>query len=108
MEHVRWLQQHDLLNFKVSSIERYYDKRGAIDFVVIAAGGSAVACKCRYASPHMSYRAYEDVRSAIRRNKINSDNIWLFSASGFDQKLSMFGSVTPGIRLIECTDQRLH
>ncbi len=107
LEHVRWLRDNNLLNFKVSSIEEYHDKNNAIDFVVIAAGGSVIACKCRYQGPHMSYQAYEDVRATVRRNKINCDNIWLFSASGFDQKLSMFGNVTPGVRLIDGTDQRL-
>ena len=107
-EQIKWLQAENRLNFKVASIEEYYDKNGAIDFVIVAAGGNVIACKCRYASPHMSYKAYEDARAAVRRNKIPCDNIWLFSASGFDQKLSMFGNVTPGVKLIDGTDQRLH
>ena len=107
MEHVAWLRDHDRLNFRVSSIEEYYDKAKAIGFVVVAAGGSVIACATRYAGPHMSYQTYEDVKAAVRRNKINCDNIWLFSASGFDQKLAMFGSVTPGVRLIDGAEQRL-
>ncbi len=108
MEQIRWLEKNGRLNFKVSSVEEYFDKNGAIDFVIVAAGGNVIACKCRYAAPHMSYKAYEEAKSAVRRNKIPCDNIWLFSASGFDQKLSMFGSVTPGVKLIDGTDQRLH
>ncbi len=108
MEHIKWLESHGRLNFKVSSVEEYYDKKGAIDFVIVAAGGNVIACKCRYAAPHMSYKAYENAKAAVRRNKIPCDNIWLFSASGFDQKLSMFGSVTPGVKLIEGDKQRLH
>jgi hypothetical protein len=107
MEHVCWLRDHDRLNFRVSSIEEYYDKAKAIGFVVVAAGGSVIACATRYAGPHMSYQTYEDVKAAVRRNKINCDNIWLFSASGFDQKLAMFGNVTPGVRLIDGAEQRL-
>ena len=107
-EQIKWLRNENRLNFKVSSIEEYYDKNGSIDFVIVAAGGNVIACKCRYASPHMSYKAFEDAKAAIRRNKIPCDNIWLFSASGFDQKLSMFGNVTPGVKLIDGTDQRLH
>ncbi len=107
MEHVRWLRDHDLLNFKVASIDEYHDKNKAIDFVVVAAGGSVIACATKYGGPHMNYKTYEDVKAAVRKNKINCDNIWLFSASGFDQKLSMFGSVTPGIRLVDGQEQRL-
>jgi len=107
MEQIRWLQKEGRLNFKVASIEEYFDKSGAIDFVIVAAGGSAIACSCRYSGPHMSYKTYEDVKTAVRKNKILCDNIWLFSASGFDQKLSMFGNVTPGVKLIDGKDQRL-
>ena len=107
MEQVKWLRDHNLLNFRVAAIEEYHDRNRSIDFVIIAAGGSVIACSCRYGPPHMSYRAYEEVKAAVRKNKIPCDNIWLFSASGFDQKLSMFGSVTPGVKLIDGQDQRL-
>ena len=107
MEQVRWLKDNGRLTFKVSSIEKYYDKTGAVDFVVIAAGGSVIACACSYQSPHMSFIRYEQVKATVRRNRINCDNYWMFSAGGFDQKLSMTGSVTPGVNLIEGTDQRL-
>ena len=108
MEHVKWLRDHNRLTFKVASIEEYHDKNGYIDFVVIAAGGSVIACSCRYAPPHMSYSVVDRIRATVRKDKILCDNIWLFSASGFDQKLSMYGSVTPGINLIDGADQRLH
>ena len=108
MEHIRWLERENRLNFKVASVEEYFDKNGAIDFLIVAAAGSVIACACRYAGPHMSYGKYEEVKSSVRKKKLICDNIWLFSAGGFDQKLSMFGSVTPGVKLIEGTEQRLH
>ena len=107
MEQVRWLSENGRLYFIVDRIEEYYDKAEAIDFVVVAAGGSVIACACRYQLPHMSYKLYEDVKASVRKNKINCDNIWLFSAGGFDQKLTMTSSVTPGLNLIEGIDQRL-
>lgn len=107
MEHIMWLSDNKRLNFKVSSVEEYHDKAGAIDFVVIAAGGSVIACKCSYSAPHMNYRAYEMVAGTVRKNKINCDNIWLFATGGFDQKLSITETVTPGVKLIEGRDQKL-
>ena len=107
MEQVRWLSSNGRLNFKVSRIEEYYDKNGTIDFVIIAAGGSVIACACRYSPPHMSYKLYEQIKATVRKNKILCDNIWLFSAGGFDQKLSMTGAVTLGLNLIDGADQRL-
>lgn len=108
MEQIRWLQSENRLNFKAVSVEEYPDRNGAIDFIIVAAGGSVIACACRYEGPHMSYRTYEEVRSTVRRKKLICDNIWLFSASGFDQKLTMFGSVTPGVKLIDASEHRLH
>ena len=78
------------------------------NYLGIAAGGSVIACSCRYAPPHMSYSVVDRIRATVRRDKILCDNIWLFSAGGFDQKLSMYGSVTPGINLIDGAQQRLH
>ena len=108
MEQIRWLMANNRLNFKVSNIEEYHDKNKAIDFLIVAAGGNTIACACRYGGPHMSYKTYELVKASVRKNKLACDNIWLFSASGFDQKLTMFGSVTPGVKLIDGADQRLH
>ncbi|MCR5590465.1 MAG: hypothetical protein K6F73_02955 [Lachnospiraceae bacterium] len=107
MELIRWLNKESRLNFKVARIEEYYDKSKAIDFIVTAAGGSVIACACQYGPHHMNYKKYEEVRAAVRKNKLPCDNIWLFSSGGFDQKLSMFGSVTPGVKLIEGSEQRL-
>ncbi len=107
MEHIRWLADNRKLNFTVSSIEEYHDKTDAIDFVIIAAGGSAIACKCSYSSLHMSYREYEKAAEAVRKNKINCDNIWLFAAGGFDQKLTITETVTPGLKLIDGHGQKL-
>ena len=55
----------------------------------------------------MSYRDYEKVVETVRKNKINCDNIWLFAAGGFDQKLTMTEAMTPGLKLIEGKDQKL-
>ncbi|MCR5687124.1 MAG: DUF234 domain-containing protein [Lachnospiraceae bacterium] len=100
MEHIRWLERENRLNFKVASIDEYFDRGRAIDFIITAAGGNVIACACQYGQ-YMSYKRYEEVRSAVKKNKLPCENIWLFSSSGFDQKLSLFGSVTPGIKLIE-------
>ena len=108
MEQIRWLQGENRLNFKAVSVEEYPDRTGAVDFLIVAAGGSVIACACRYEGPHMSYRTYEEVRSTVRKKKLICDNIWLFSASGFDQKLTMFASVTVGVKLIDASEHRLH
>ena len=107
MEHIKWLRDNGRLNFKVASVEEYHDRDGAVDFVIVAAGGSVIACSCSYSANHMNSAVYENVKAAVKKNRINCDNIWLFSAGGFDQKLTMLESVSVGLKLIEGKDQRL-
>ena len=107
MEHINWLKNESRLNFKVASVGEYHDKDGAIDFVIVAAGGSVIACACQYSTGLMSFKRYEEVKASVRKNHMNCDNIWLFSAGGFDQKLTMTESVSIGLKLIEGHDQRL-
>lgn len=106
MEHIRWLQKENRLNFRVASIEEYFDKYKAIDFIITVAGSSVIACACRYSGGHMGTKTLDDVRASIKKNRLNCDNIWLFSAQGFDQKLSAAADETPGIKLVEGTGQR--
>ena len=107
MDHINRLRAESRLSFKVASIEEFHDKNDAIDFVIVAAGGSVIACACRYGGPHMSYKRFEEVKTSVRKNKLSCDNIWMISMSGFDQKLTMTGSVDPALNLIDGNDQRL-
>ncbi len=107
IEQIKWLNREGRLNFKVASVEEFYDRYKAIDFIIVAAGGSVIACACKYSSSHMTYKTYEDVKLSVRKNRLMCDNIWLFCAGGFDQKLSAFAEDTPGLKLIEGKDQRL-
>ncbi len=108
MEHIKWLNANMRLNFRVSSIEEYHDKDNAIDFVITVAGSSVIACACQYTQGHMNYKRYEEVLASVKKNRLNCDNIWLFSADGFDSKLIAKEEVTPGLKLIAGDDQRLH
>ncbi|MCR5474915.1 MAG: DUF234 domain-containing protein [Lachnospiraceae bacterium] len=108
MDHIRYLQREGRLTFKLASVEEYNDRYDAIDFIIVAAGGSVIACACKYGTAHMTHKTYEDVRASVRKNRLMCDNIWLFSSGGFDQKLVTMEGETPGLKLIEGKDQRLH
>lgn len=100
MDHVRMLSAAGLLSFKMMGTEPFYDKEGAIDFLIVAAGGNIIACSCRSAQA-MNPNTFDLVRASIKKNKLICDNIWLFSALGFDQKLTAMKKTTEGLNLID-------
>lgn len=105
MEHIRWLHRENRLSFMIDSVEEYFDKSEAIDFVIVAKGGNIIACACNYKDPVMSYKKLTDVREAIRRNRLPCDNIWMFSAGDFEDKLIEAASSEEGIKLLELSEQ---
>lgn len=105
MEHIRWLRTNNRLSFKIESVEEYFDKAGAIDFVIVAKGGNIIACACNYKDPAMSAERLSAVRNTIRHNRLPCENIWLFSAGGFDNGLIAAASSDEGIKLLELSEQ---
>ncbi len=105
MEHIRWLHRENRLSFMIDSVEAYFDKTEAVDFVIVAKGGNIIACACNYKEPVMSYRRLEEVKGAIRRNRLPCDNIWMFSAGGFDDKLTEAAAKEDGVKLLELSEQ---
>lgn len=105
MEHIRWLNEHNRLNFRIESVEEYFDKTGSIDFVIIAKGGNIISCACDYKNPVMDRKRLEMVEDAVRHNGLPCDNIWLFSAGGFSDSLKDAAAEDNGIKLIELSEQ---
>ena len=101
MEYIRMLGANGLLSFKMTGVEEFFDKDGAIDFIIVAAGGNIIACTCKFVQPSMNHKIYDMIRSSIKKNKLVCENIWLFSASGFDQKLTTMAKTTEGLNLVD-------
>lgn len=108
MEHIKWLENHGRLGFKVTSVDEYHDKNNVIDFVIVAAGSNVIACSCLYSDSPMEYLRYENVKSSVKKNKLNCENIWLFSTGGFDDKIKALASKDPGLKIFEGKGQYLH
>ena len=107
MEHVKWLNSENRLNFAVETIEEYFGKSGAIDFVIVAKGGGIISCACNYKEQDMKYSRLLQIRDDIRHNKLSCDNIWLFSAGGFDKGIRDAAEEDAGIKLIGFSEQSL-
>ena len=105
MEHIKWLYKENRLNFKIETVEEYFDKTGAIDFVIVVKGGYLIACGCNYSDPVMGYDRLCNIREVIKHNRLPCDNIWLYSAGGFDTKLTQEAERVENIKLLELYEQ---
>lgn len=100
MEYIILLEQSGRLSFEIEDMGEYLDKSGAIDFVIKVKGGNVICCGTHFDGMFMSYQKLADIKTSIKKYKIDCDNIWLFSMEGFDQKLTMTAEVNPMIKLI--------
>ena len=107
IEQLRYLNENQKLPFSISHIEKYYDKREAIDIVAWDDEGNIIICGCRYRAPHMSYSQYEDIVKSAESAKLDFKAIYLFSADDFDQKLSLNSKMHKELVLINGKGQRL-
>lgn len=105
-EQIKYLDQKNKLPFKLVDIVPYNDKTDSIDFIITGDTGYIV-CGVRYASPHMAYNKLEGIINTCKKAKFNPKAVYLFSASGFDQKLQIFSHVNTDVVLFEQTDHRL-
>lgn len=104
MEHIIMLEMKGKLSFEIEDMGEFFDKSKAIDFVIKVKDGNYICCGTHYDGMFMSYQKFCDIKSAVKRYKIDCDNIWLFSKEGFDQKLVMTAGINPMIKLISSKD----
>lgn len=104
MEHIIKLSMKNKLSFEIEDMGEFFDKAKAIDFVIKVKNGNYICCKTQFDGMFMSFQKYNDIKNAIRKYKIDCDNIWLFSKEGFDQKLVMTAGINPMIKLITNKD----
>ncbi|MBO4903654.1 MAG: hypothetical protein J5367_00365 [Lachnospiraceae bacterium] len=104
MDYIRQLGLAGRLSFKLTSVDKFFDKEGVIDFLIVAAGGNVIACTCKFSQPAMNHSTYELVAASIRKNRLMCENIWLFSANGFDQKLTAMNKEIEGLNIVDLSD----
>lgn len=104
MEHIIKLAMKSKLSFEIEDMGEFFDKNDAIDFVIKVKDGNYICCKTQFDGMFMSFQKYNNIKNAIKKYKIDCDNIWLFSKEGFDQKLIMTAGINPMIKLITNKD----
>ena len=100
------MSEKGMIPFEIKDVIPFADKTGAIDFIGLGKD-NYIVCGCRYASPHMAFVKLEAIKKTCQKAGFKPSAIYLFSASGFDQKLNMYCHVNDDVILFETNEFRI-
>lgn len=98
--YLEYIIQHLKELYSQSEVGYFYDKNNTIDIAVKTSDEKIILCACQFASPHMSYSRLEKMLKTCDEYDIKYDEIMLFSAVDFDQKLRLYSSLHNEVKLI--------
>lgn len=79
-------------------------KSGTIDMIAQDEEGKTLIALCNWEKPMMTYSDYEWVLACAKKAKIDVDYIYLYTATGFDEKLNLEAKVKSNLKLIQISD----
>ena len=103
-EHLAKLNKRGRLPIHYETSGEWVGKEGNIDFIAQDADGKMLIALCNWEKAMMTYEDYEWLLSYARKVKINADYIYLYTASGFDEKLNLEAKVKRNLKLVQITD----
>lgn len=103
-EHLARLNKRGKLPLHYETSGEWVGKEGTIDFIARDAEGKTLIALCNWEKAMMTYEDYEWLLSYARKVKINADYIYLYTASGFDEKLDLEAKVKKNLKLVQITD----
>lgn len=103
-QYLEKLNERGKLPVHFESSGEWVGKEGSIDFIAKDADGRTLIAFCNWEKPMMTYADYEWVMSCAQRARIKADYIYLYTASGFDEKLNLEAKIKKNLRLIQVSD----
>lgn len=103
-QHLERLNERGKLPFRFSECGEWIGKEGTIDVIAQNEAKDTLIALCNWEKPMMTYEDYQWVMNCARQAKIDVDYIYLYTASGFDEKLNLEAKVKPGLKLVQITD----
>lgn len=103
-QHLEKLNGRGRLPFRFVSSGEWVGKEGNIDVIAQDAEGKTLVALCNWEKPMMTYEDYEWVLACAKKARINADYIYLYTASGFDEKLNLEAKVKSNLKLIQISD----
>lgn len=103
-EHLEKLNKRGRLPIYYEKSGEWVGKEGTIDVIAQDAEGRTLIALCNWEKAMMTYEDYEWLLFYARKVKIRTDYIYLYTASGFDEKLDLEAKVKKNLKLIQITD----
>ena len=103
-EHLEKMNKRGRLPIHFEKSGEWVGKEGTIDVIAQDAEGRILIALCNWEKAMMTYADYEWLLSYARKVKINPDYIYLYTASGFDEKLDLEAKVKKNLKLVQITD----
>lgn len=100
MEYLEVLNKRGLLPISYNRSGEWVGKVGNIDIVAQDEAGKTILALCNYDKPMMTYDDYEWLLYCANKAQLESELIYLFSSSRFDEKLTLEAKVKKNITLL--------
>ena len=103
-EYLDYLDEYNALPNKIVSKGRWYGKNSDISVIAKDEKGNHIVCQGFYSARQMSYEDYGELLKAMKQAYVDPMLIFLFSASGFDVRLTKVSKDDPSIRLVNLNE----
>ena len=103
-QYLEKLNERGKLPIHFESSGEWVGKDGSIDLIAKDAEGRTLIALCNWEKPMMTYADYEWVISCAERARIKADYIYLYTASGFYEKLNLEAKIKKNLKLVQVSD----
>lgn len=100
LEYMQKLNDLNKLNIKADSFGTWVGKPGTIDIVCYNEEGNASLGLCNFDKPMFTYDDYEWLMFCADKAQLPTDEIYVFSCSRFDEKLTLEGKISDNLNLV--------
>ncbi|HOO29104.1 MAG TPA: DUF234 domain-containing protein, partial [Lachnospiraceae bacterium] len=102
-EYLCLMNKMNQLHFKFVKMGSWVGKVGTIDIVAQDEDGRTLIGCCNWEKSLMTYEDYEWLLFCAEQAKLKADDIYLFTAGGFDEQLKLEANVKKNMYLIDST-----
>ena len=104
LEYLELMNRADRLNISLKRIGTWVGKEGKIDIIAADEERNILVGVCNWSEPVMSANTCIELSKSMKKAKIKSANIYLFSATSFDPALQMVAQRDPRFTLVDMNE----
>lgn len=100
LEYMQRLNDQNKLLIKADSFGTWVGKPGIIDIVCYNEEGNATLGVCNFDKPMFTYEDYEWLIFCADKAQLPTDEIYIFSSTRFDEKVTLEGKISSNLKLV--------